>query len=84
MANLKELWRSSLVFRRIAAVSVVGLAALLVYLCSHIPRTISLPVDDLNNKSVARVGEAQIVLEKPEIAEGRSCAVLSWQQERNR
>jgi hypothetical protein len=81
LANLKELWRSSLVFRRIVAVSVVGLAALLVYLCSHIPRTISLPVDDLNNRSVARVGEAQIVLEKPEIAEGD--LVLSYLGNKN-
>ena len=70
MANLKELWRNSLLFRRITALSVVVLAALLVYLGSNIPRPISLPADDLNTKSVARVGEAQIVLQKPEIAEG--------------
>jgi hypothetical protein len=69
LANLKELWRGSLLLRRIAAASVIALASLLVYLCSHIPRTISLPIDELNEKSEARVGEAQIVLERPEIAE---------------
>ena len=50
--------------------SVFVLAALLVYLGSHIPRAVSLPVDDLNAKSTARLGEEQIILKKPEIASG--------------
>ncbi len=50
--------------------SVFVLAALLVYLGSHIPRAVSLPIDDLNAKSLARLGEEQIILKKPEIAPG--------------
>ena len=70
MANLKEHWRNSLRFRRIITASAFALAALLVYLGSHIPRPLSLPADDLNAKSVARVNEEQIILEKPDIGEG--------------
>jgi hypothetical protein len=70
MHKLKRLWRSSLPFRRIAAVSVFILAALLVYLGSHIPRSISLPADDLSAKSTARVGEERILIRKPVIAPG--------------
>jgi hypothetical protein len=70
VANLKEHWRNSLHFRRIITASAFALAALLVYLGSHIPRPLSLPADDLNAKSVARVNEEQIILEKPDIGEG--------------
>lgn len=70
MAKLKQFWQASLLFRRITAISVFALAALLVYLGSHIPRAISLPADDLNAKSIARIGEEQIVLVKPQIAPG--------------
>jgi hypothetical protein len=51
-------------------VSVFALAALLVYFGSHVPRAVSLPVDDLNTRSTARIGEDQIVIRKPEIAPG--------------
>jgi hypothetical protein len=81
LANLKALWKTSLLFRRIVAASVVAIAALSVYLCSHIPRVVSLPVDDLDAKSVARVAEQQIVLEKPVIAEGD--LVLSYVGSKN-
>lgn len=70
MANLKQLWRASLLFRRVTAGSVFVLAALLVYLGSHIPRSVSLPLDDLNAKSTARIREEQIIIEKPDIAPG--------------
>ena len=70
MANLKQLWRASLLFRRVTAGCVFVLAALLVYLGSHIPRSVSLPVDDLNAKSMARIREEQIIIKKPDIAPG--------------
>jgi hypothetical protein len=54
----------------VTAGSVFLLAALLVYLGSHIPRSVSLPADDLNAKSTARIREEQIVIEKPDIAPG--------------
>jgi len=81
LANLKELWASSLLFRRVIAASVFVLASLLVYLGSHIPRPVSLPADELNGKSVARVGEEQIILEKPDVAEGD--LVLSYVGNKN-
>ena len=70
MANVKQLWRASVLFRRITAGSVFVLAAMLVYLGSHIPRSVSLPVDDLNAKSTARIREEQIIIAKPDIAPG--------------
>lgn len=70
MANLKQLWRVSLLFRRVTAGSVFVLAALLVYLGSHIPRSVALPYDDLNAKSMARTGEERIIIKKPDIAPG--------------
>lgn len=70
MANLKQLWSASLLFRRVTAGSVFVLAALLVYLGSHIPRSVSLPVDDLNNRSKASLRQEQIVIKKPNIAPG--------------
>jgi hypothetical protein len=70
LANLKELWQGSLLFRRVTAASVFVLAALLVYLGSHIPRSVSLPADDLNAKSTARIREEQIIIQKPDIAPG--------------
>jgi hypothetical protein len=70
LAKLKQLWGASLLFRRVTAGSVFFLAALLVYLGSHIPRSISLPADDLNAKSTARTGEERIVIRKPDIAPG--------------
>lgn len=70
MASLGRLWGSSLLFRRIVAASIFVLACLLVYLGSNIPRAVSLPDDDLNAKSFARLGEEKIVLEKPDIQEG--------------
>jgi hypothetical protein len=70
LANLKHLWRASLLFRRVSAGSVFVLAALLVYLGSHIPRSVALPYDDLNAKSMARTGEERIIIKKPDIAPG--------------
>lgn len=70
LEKLRQFWRASLLFRRITAISVFVLAALLVYLGSHIPRAVSLPADDLNARSSARVGDEQIVIEKPKIAPG--------------
>ena len=68
--RLNEIWQTSILFRRITAGSVFALAAVLNYLGSNIPRSISLPADDVNTKSVAEAGEQQIVLEQPDIAEG--------------
>jgi hypothetical protein len=70
VSKIKELWQKSLLFRRVAAVCVLAAAAGAVYLASSIPRAVSLPDDDLNAKSFARLGEEKIVLEKPDIAEG--------------
>jgi hypothetical protein len=70
LANLKQLWNTSLLFRRVTAASIFVLAALLVYLGSHIPRSVSLPLDDLNARSTARIREEQIVIQKPDIAPG--------------
>jgi len=76
-----QLWRASLLFRRVAAASVFVLAALLVYLGSHIPRSVSLPADDLNARSTARIREEQIVIQKPDIAPGE--LVLSYVGSKN-
>ena len=81
MVNLKKLWRESLLFRRLTAVTVFALTALAVYEGSNIPRTVSLPQDDLNARGVARLGEQLIVLEKPEIAAGD--LVLSYGGSKN-
>jgi len=70
LAKLKKLWRESLLFRRLTSVTVFALTALAVYEGSNIPRSVSLPQDDLNARGVARLGEQQIVLEKPSIAAG--------------
>jgi hypothetical protein len=70
LANLKQLWLASLLFRRVTAGSVFVLAALLVRLGSNIPRSVSLPADDLNAKSAARLGEEQIIIKTPVIAPG--------------
>lgn len=70
MTKLKQFWRASLFFRRVAAVSVFVIAALLVYFGSHIPRAISLPQDNLNARSTARIREERIVITKPEVAPG--------------
>jgi hypothetical protein len=70
VVDLKQLWRTSLSFRRLTALSVTAAAALLVYLGSHIPRAISLPADDLNAQSMARIKEEQLVIVNPRIAEG--------------
>jgi len=70
LAKLKKLWRGSLLFRRLTSVTVFALTALAVYEGSNIPRSVSLPQDDLNVRGVARLGEQQIVLEKPSIAAG--------------
>jgi hypothetical protein len=64
------IWQTSIFFRRITAISVFALTAVMVYLGSNIPRSTSLPADDLNTKSVAQAGEQQMVVEKPDIAEG--------------
>jgi hypothetical protein len=81
LVNLKQLWRESLLFRRVTAASVFLLAALLVYLGSHIPRSVSLPADDLNAKGTARIREEQIVIRKPDIAPGD--LVLSYVGSKN-
>ena len=81
MANLKELWRASLLFRRVTTGSLFVLAALLVYLGSNIPRSVSLPLDDLNAKSTARSREELIVIRKPTIAPGD--LVLSYVGSKN-
>ncbi len=81
MANLVQLWRASLLFRRVTAASVFILAALLVYLGSHIPRSVSLPADDLNARSTARIRDEQIVIQKPDIAPGD--LVLSYVGSKN-
>jgi hypothetical protein len=65
-----QLWQSSLLFRRVAAVCVFLLASLAVYWASNIPRAVSLPDDDLNGKSFARLGDERIVLKNPAIQEG--------------
>lgn len=70
MAKLIKLWQSSLLFRRITSVSVFALAALLVSLGSHFPRSVSLPLNDLNDRSETRVAEEQIVILDPVIAPG--------------
>jgi len=81
LANLKQLWLASLLFRRVTAGAVFVLAALLVYLGSHIPRSVALPVDDLNAKSTARIREEQIIIKKPAIAAGD--LVLSYVGSKN-
>jgi hypothetical protein len=70
VAKLRQLWQSSLPFRRVTAASLFFVTALLVYLGSHIPRSVSLPADELNARAMARVGEEQIVIRNPAIAEG--------------
>ena len=70
MTSLKEHWRGSLLFRRVTAACLFILAAALVYFGSRIPRSVLLPADDLNTKCVARVGESQMILLKPNVGEG--------------
>jgi hypothetical protein len=70
VVRLRQLWQNSLLFRRIAAVSVFLLASLAVYLASNIPRAVSLPNDELNAKAVTLLGDERMVLKNPAIAEG--------------
>jgi hypothetical protein len=81
LLKVKQLWRGSLLFRRLTAVTVFALTALAVYLGSNIPRTVSLPEDDLNARGVARLGEEEIVLDRPEIGAGE--LVLSYAGSKN-
>lgn len=81
MGNLKQLWERSLLFRRVITASVLMLAAGLVSVGSRISRAVSLPDKDLNDKSVARVGEDQIVLKAPRVGEGD--VVVSYTGSRN-
>jgi hypothetical protein len=78
---VKNRWRTSLNFRRL----IVGLgfvvAAVLVSLGSHVRRSVSLPDKELNDRGVARVGDEQIVIEKPQIGEGD--LVLSYVGSKN-
>jgi hypothetical protein len=57
-------------FRRVTTGSVFILAALLVDLGSHVPRSVSLPVDDLNIRSMARIRDEQIIIKRPDIMPG--------------
>lgn len=70
MPNLKQLWRDSLLFRRIIALSVFALATLLVFLGSNIPRSVPLPDNEINAKTVARIGEEELIIQQPDIAQG--------------
>jgi hypothetical protein len=81
LPNLKQLWRASLLFRRITAVTLFILAAVAVYRGSHIPRSIALPADDLNAKATARVNEEMIIITKPDVKEGD--LVLSYVGNKN-
>ena len=81
MPNLKQLWRASLLFRRITAASLFVIAAVLVYLGSHIPRAVALPDDDLNAKAIARINEEQIIITRPAINEDD--LVLSYSGSKN-
>lgn len=70
MANLRQLWQASLLFRRIATLVAVAALALLVSFASHIKRSVPLPDDDLNKLAVARIGDERLILESPHLAEG--------------
>jgi hypothetical protein len=78
---VKNRWKTSLNFRRL----IVGLgfvvAAVLVSLGSHVRRSVSLPDKELNDRGVARVGDEQIVIERPKIGEGD--LVLSYVGSKN-
>ena len=80
MASLKQLWRESLLFRRITTISAFVLAALLVELASHYPRAVS--PSDLDEKGTfqAKIGE-KIVIKNPNIAPGH--VVLSYVGSKN-
>jgi len=77
MRRVKELWDQSLLFRRLVAASAVLVAALAVYRASSIPRPVTLPESDLNDKSVARMGQEMLVLVSPALAAGG--LVLSYE-----
>jgi hypothetical protein len=81
MGNLVRLWKTSLLFRRVVTLVVFASLAGLVYLGSHIPRSVSLPADDLNKLAAAGIIDEQIVIEKPVLAEGD--LVLSYVGNRN-
>jgi hypothetical protein len=81
LEGLKQLWQNSLSFRRVATVSAFVLAALSVYLGSHIPRAVSLPLNDLNARSMARILDEQIIIEKPDMT--NSDLVLSYVGSKN-
>jgi hypothetical protein len=78
---VKNLWKTSLNFRRLIVGLAFVVAALLVYVGSHITRSVSLPAKELNDRGVARVSDEQIVIERPQISEGE--LVLSYVGSKN-
>jgi hypothetical protein len=78
---VKNLWKTSLNFRRLIVGLAFVAAAVLVYVGSHITRSVSLPAKELNDRGVARVSDEQIVIEKPQIGEGD--LVLSYVGSKN-
>jgi hypothetical protein len=80
-AGHQSLWKRSLLFRRVMTAAVLAGLALLVYLGSHISRAVSLPDQDLDKLATARLGDEQIVIERPEVAAGE--LALSYVGSRN-
>lgn len=78
---MRSLWQKSLAFRRVVALTVFLLAALIVYLGSRITVAIQLPKDDLNTKAEAHLGEEMLIIDRPQIAEGQ--LLLSYQGGKN-
>jgi hypothetical protein len=78
---VKNLWKTSVNFRRLIVGLAFVAAALLIYAGQHITRPVSLPAKELNDLGAARVGDEQIVIEKPQIGEGD--LVLSYVGSKN-
>jgi hypothetical protein len=70
MRGARELWAQSLLFRRLVTATGLLVAASVVYLASNIPRSVALPVPELNDKCVARQGEDMLTLQSPSVAAG--------------
>jgi hypothetical protein len=70
MRSARKFWAQSLLFRRLVTATGLLVAAFVVYLASNIPRSVALPVSELNDKCVARQGEDMLTIESPSVAPG--------------
>ncbi len=73
---MRNIWRESILFRRVVAILALALSVLAVYLASNIPQAASLPNDSIDKLAAAQANE-RLHIDKPRIDVGD--AALSFE-----